>query len=88
MDPKKEEINRIRELASKEVKEDTERVNIISDSKSEKSKQHSIRIPKRFVEMAGIDMERDMFEFIIQIPPLTDKKSPIILKGELVRNVK
>ena len=88
MDPKKEEINRIRELASKGVKEDTERVNIISDSKSEKSKQYSIRIPKRFVEMAGIDMERDMFEFIIQIPPLTDKKSPIILKGELVRNVK
>ena len=49
-------------------------------------KQHSVRIPRQFIEALDLNLEKDLFVFFLEIPPAWKNKKTK-LKGELQRNI-
>lgn len=76
--PKKEEIERIKELI--EPAKEKEIVKIVYDNK-----QWSVRIPSKFVESAQLNLKKDKFEFRLTLPSITDKDNKPKLEGRLIR---
>ena len=77
MEKEIEDLKEIEKIFEKtKLKEQKKMVNIIYDKT-----QHSIRIPKKFVEIMEIDSIRDKFEFEIK-----DIKGNPILTGKFIKN--
>lgn len=78
----KEAIRELREdvLETKPKPQKTEK-KLIFDTR-----QYSLRFPKKFIEEAGIDINKDIFEITLELPdPSKANGDKPILKAELIR---
>jgi len=76
-----DELKELREeVLNAASKEEKKQAKLIFDGR-----QYSIRFPKKFIDETSIDLEKDFFEIILQIPEYSSGEKPS-LSVKLVRS--
>jgi len=68
----KEELKELKEIVFDDVpREKRKAINLIFDGR-----QYSLKLPKKFIEEAGVNMKNDFFEVVLNVPDYSFGQKP------------